>query len=290
MRRILLQLDTDPQPSSFDSIVAVDAGAEVLLRYAGVRPESVTPLVHGAIFTRGPSDLKNTAIFIGGSDVALGEEVCRAVTGAFFGPLRVSVLLDSNGANTTACAAVLRVRQHVDLSSARCLVLGGTGPVGRRVAFLLAREGAEVLLGSRSRERAERVWTEIAGRLSHARGKGVETGTAEGLSAALDGVHVVVACGAAGVQLLPRAAWAGREGLRVLVDLNAVPPAGIEGVEPQDKGVEREGVICYGAIGVGGLKMKIHRAAIQKLFEANDLVLDVSEIYELGTALLSAES
>ena len=70
-----------------------------------------------------------------------------------------------------------------------------------------------------------------------------------------------------------------------LVDLNAVPPAGIEGVEAKDKGAEREGAICYGALGAGGLKMKIHRAAIQQLFTRNDLVLDAEDIFAIGQKL-----
>ena len=104
-KRILLQLDTDPQPSTFDAVVAVDAGADVLLRHGGVTPRTVVPLVHGAMFTRGGPDLAGTAVFVGGSDVAAAEEVCAAVRGAFFGPVRVSVLLDPSGANTTAAAA-----------------------------------------------------------------------------------------------------------------------------------------------------------------------------------------
>ncbi|MBX3440488.1 MAG: bifunctional NADP-dependent methylenetetrahydromethanopterin dehydrogenase/methylenetetrahydrofolate dehydrogenase, partial [Planctomycetaceae bacterium] len=106
MKRILIQLDTDPLPSSFDRVVAIDAGADEVFAYGGVTPENVTPLVHGAIFTRGPQELKNTAIFIGGSDVAAGEMLLDAVSNVFFGPMRVSVMMDSNGSNTTAAAAV----------------------------------------------------------------------------------------------------------------------------------------------------------------------------------------
>src|SRR5580692_10294434 len=97
--RILIQLDVDPQPSVFDGVVAVDAGVEHLFRHGGVTPDAVRELVHGAMFTRGPSDLRSTAIFVGGSDVGRAEAVFEAVTRAFFGPFRVSVLFDSNGSN-----------------------------------------------------------------------------------------------------------------------------------------------------------------------------------------------
>ena len=72
-RRILIHLDSDPQPSVFDRVVAVDAGTEELFSYGAVTLEQVTGLVHGAIFTRSPADLASTAIFIGGSDVAAGR-------------------------------------------------------------------------------------------------------------------------------------------------------------------------------------------------------------------------
>ena len=154
-KRILIQLDSDPQPSSFDSVVAIDAGVDHLLRYGGVQVTSVVPLVHGAMFTRGGDDLKNTAIFIGGSDVDEAERLLAACQEAFFGPVRVSLMLDANGCNTTASAAVVAASRHVDLAGAKAVVLGGTGPVGRRVAQLLASDGANVTLTSRSLDRAD---------------------------------------------------------------------------------------------------------------------------------------
>src|SRR6266481_5500655 len=130
-RTILIQLDSDPQPSVFDRVVAIDAGADEVFSYGGVRPEQVRDLVHGAIFTRGPKDLKRTALFIGGSDVAAGErllEEARKHLLPQFG-LRVSILLDANGANTTAAAAVRVAARHLDLHGLPVLLLGGTGPV-----------------------------------------------------------------------------------------------------------------------------------------------------------------
>src|SRR5262245_50353593 len=103
-RKILIQLDTDRHPSASARVVAIDAGVEELFSYGGVKPDQVAGLVHGAIFTRGPRDLKRTALFIGGSNVEAGEallaEAIKAMIPAF--GLRVSVLLDANGANTTA--------------------------------------------------------------------------------------------------------------------------------------------------------------------------------------------
>jgi methylenetetrahydrofolate/methylenetetrahydromethanopterin dehydrogenase (NADP+) len=286
-RKILVQLDTDPQPSVFDRVVAVDAGVDVLFTHHGVKPDQVQALVHGAIFTRGAKDLKSTAVFVGGSDVAAGEAVLHAVRNSFvpqYG-LSVSVMLDSNGSNTTAAAAVRAASKHMDLGQARALVLGGTGPVGQRVARLLARQGADVRIGSRSIDRAQAVAASIRAALPYARVEAAgATSPADGPKA-LEDRTLVIAAGAAGAVLLPGKARAAAKDLHLMIDLNAVPPAGIEGIEVTDKAVDRDGVICYGAIGVGDTKMKIHRAAVAQLFEKNDLVFDAEEIYDLALRL-----
>jgi hypothetical protein len=286
-RKILIQFDCDVHPSAFDRIAAIDAGVEELLSYGAVQPDAVRHLIYGAIFTRGPKDLKHTAVFIGGSDVAQGEAILEAARGSFFGPLRVSIMLDPNGANTTAAAAVLAARKHHALDGALALVLGGTGPVGQRVIYLLASEGASVHVGSRRRERAEGICQAIQHKVPHARLVPFSTATADDLAAALAGVQIVIAAGAPGVVLLPRAVRTACKTLAVVVDLNAVPPPGIEGVESTDAGMERDRVKSYGAIGVGGIKMKIHKAAIVHLFQSNDMVLDAREIYEIGKTVIA---
>lgn len=283
--RILLQLDCDVQPSSFDSVVAIDAGVDQLLRYGGVQVTSVTPLVHGVMFTRGGDDLRNTAIFIGGSDVDDAERLLAACRDAFFGPVRVSLMLDANGCNTTASAAVVAAARHVELRGAKAVVLGGTGPVGRRVAMLLASDGAEVLLTSRSRERAEHACREITDRLDAANIKPKSIGSLRDAEGVLHPAEIVIACGAAGVELVSESLMTSLPALKVAIDLNAVPPSGIGGLKVTAKGEAFGRGVGYGAIGVGGLKMKTHRAAIQSLFEANDRVLDAAEIYSIAKSI-----
>ena len=286
-RRILIQLDTDMQPSVFDRVVAVDSGVEELFSYGGVRPEQVRDLVHGAIFTRDVKDLPHTAVFIGGSDVTAGERLLEEVKKHLlpqFG-LSVSVFLDSNGANTTAAAAVRAAARHLDLSKTTATVLGGTGPVGQRVAFLLAQQGAHVRVGSRQRDRAAQVCERIRQRVQRGELEPVAAGDPASVAAALEGRELVVAAGAAGVVLLPQQVRQACPALRVAIDLNAVPPLGIEGVQVMDKAAPLDGVTAYGAIGVGKTKMKVHKAAIAKLFEANNLVLDVEEIYQIACGI-----
>jgi hypothetical protein len=283
--KILIQLDGDAHASVFDAVVAIDSEVDHLLQYHDIEPTRVRELVHGAMFTRGPQDLKSTAIFIGGSNVTMGERLLDCVKKCFFGPMRVSVMLDANGANTTAAAAVLAARKHLDLKGATVAVLGGTGPVGQRAARLLAQEGALVRVCSRDLEKAQNVCDLLGEKVPrqllspHAAGNSLQT------AQVVADCQVIIAAGAAGVELLGEEARQAAKALKVAIDLNAVPPAGIAGVDLQDKAKDRDGVICYGALGVGGTKMKIHKAAIKKLFDANDGVLDAEEIYELGKSL-----
>ena len=288
MKRLLLHLDTSAQPSVFDRIVAYDAGAEEVLSYAGVTADSVRDLVHGAMFTRGPKDLHHTAIFIGGASMSAGQQMLAAVQKTFFGPLRVSVMLDSNGSNTTAVAAVAKLTQTIgDVRGRRAVVVAGTGPVGMRAAGLLARAGASVAITSRHHDEAERVAVEIRTRF----GGAVETIVVPDPSrvgAALGTAELLLNAGPAGVQLVPRDAWANLPNLRVVADLNAVPPLGIEGVEVTDAGVDRHHAKVFGAIGVGSFKMKVHKRCVAKLFERNDLVLDAESIGDVARELLQS--
>jgi hypothetical protein len=289
MQTILIQLDTDAHPSVFDRVIAVDAGAEHVFSYGGVTPDQVQGLVHGAIFTRGPRQLRNTAIFLGGSDVQAGETLLRQVEASFFGPMRVSVMMDSNGSNTTAAAAVLAAAESLQLDGCRAVVLGGTGPVGQRVAQLLAMSGSTVGVVSRSVDRAQAVCNRIEQLLPNAPSSLPVAGDgSEALVQACAHAQLIVAAGASGVEFLTCEQWQGLEHLKVAIDLNAVPPTGLGGIEVGDRKVDRAGVVCYGAIGVGATKKKIHFAALQRLFEANDLVLDTEAIYRIGAQLVAA--
>ena len=278
--KILIQLDTDTQPSSFDSIVAADAGVDHLLRYGSITPENVVPTLHGAMFTRGGEGLKNTAIFIGGSDVSAGEALLRKTQETFFGPVRVSVMLDSAGCNTTATAAVLAAANHRSLLGTNALVLAATGPVGIRVCRLLAGQGACVLAGSRREDRAAAICERITENMPDAKVSPVQIDSPDKLSKAIEDVEVVISAGSEGIQLLPASIRESAKDLRVVIDLNAVPPLGVEGIAVHDRAAAYGDAICYGAIGVGGTKMKIHKAAIQSLFERNDLCLDAETIFQ----------
>jgi hypothetical protein len=284
--KILIQLDVDPQPSVFDGVVAVDSGVDHLFRHGGVTPAAVRDLVHGALFTRGPDELNSTAIFVGGSSVAAAEAVLDAVKKTFFGPFKVSVLFDANGANTTAAAAVLAALESLDgsLEGVPCVVLAATGPVGQRAARLLCKLQASVSVCSRSLDRA----ATLAKSLGDTTGCPVTafaSTSSQEVATALKVAKVVISAGAAGVTLLPQSVWQDLPELKTLIDLNAVPPLGIEGVDATDRKTPRGKCLAWGALGVGRTKMKIHKKAIQELFTSNDRFLDADQVLDLGRSL-----
>jgi hypothetical protein len=287
MKKLLYQFDTDALPSVFDNVVANDGGADHVAAYGGVTTENVGGLVEGAIFTRGPKDKKNTAIFIGGGRMADGEALLAAVRAKFFGNFRVSVMFDCNGSNTTAAAAVAWLAHGRSLAGKRAVVLGGTGPVGQRAAALLALEGARVAIAGRKLAATQAVCDSLKARFGSDIAA-VETGDNAQRAAALEGVAIVIATGAAGITLLDAAAWRNNASLELVADANASPPAGIEGVGMSDRGLESHGKILYGPLGFGALKLALHRACIGRLFERNDQVLDAAEIYAIAKSMIPA--
>jgi len=285
MLKLLLQLDSSRLPSVFDQVVAYDAGAERIMSQGGVTEGEVRDLVLGCIFTRSPKDMKNTAIFIGGADMSAGEKLLAAVTKAFFANFRVSTMLDSNGSNTTAVAAVVKITKALggSVKGRKIVVTAGTGPVGTRAAGLFAKAGADVVITSRKPEDGVRVSAEICKRFGGTV-KSVPLREPSQAAAAIEGAEVLLNAGPAGVMLIPRDAWAGK--LKAVVDLNALPPLGVEGVDVNDDGAIREGAIAFGALGVGNFKMKLHKECIARLFTRSDLVLDAETIEDVAKELM----
>jgi hypothetical protein len=284
MKKLLFQFDTDIHPSVFDTVVAYDGGADHVIGHGGLTPANIEALVQGTIFTRAPKDKKNTAIFVGGSDMVAGQELFTAIQKYFFPGFQVSVMLDSNGSNTTAAAAVAKLASSGVLAGKKAVVLGGTGPVGQRAAAMLAQEGAQVTITGRTLQRAVLACDNMKSRFNvdltpaeafdnNARGKAIEH------------ANIVLATGAAGIQLLDPEHWQNNPNIELMADANATPPIGIGGTDVMDKGNDRHGKIVWGAIGFGALKLTLHRACIAKLFEDNKQVFDAENIFALAKAM-----
>jgi methylenetetrahydrofolate/methylenetetrahydromethanopterin dehydrogenase (NADP+) len=289
VKKVLLQLDTDEHPSPFDAIVAHDAGVDVLLSHGGVKAESARALAQDAFFTRGVDDLNTMAVWVGGKDVAAGEEIFAQVQKAFFGPFRVSVMLDSNGCNTTAATTIARIAKARDLAGSRAVVLG-LGAVGLRSAVLLQKEGADVAVAALPSELFgdDRPYHRPRG-LAVAQGLGLdarEPADRAELEALLDGAQVILSAGPAGVPVLRRDFWVQHPTIELLADYNAAEPLGIEDTKATDDMAEYDGKLVLGALAIGGPKMKVHKTCVRRLFESNDQVLDTDAVYAIARELV----
>ena len=289
MKRILLQLDTEEHPSPFDAIVAHDADVDVLLSHGNVKPEDARALAQDAFFTRGPDDLKNTAIWVGGKQVGAGEEVFAEVQKAFFGPFKVSVMLDSNGCNTTAATTIARIAKDYDLDGKRAVVLG-LGSVGLRSAVLLQKEGCEVVMAALPSDLFgdERPYRRPRG-LDAAEKLGLDTREPKDrseLEATLDGAQIALSAGPAGIEVLREDFWSEHPSIELLADYNAADPLGLEGTEANDDLADYDGKLVLGALAIGGPKMKVHKTCIRRMFETNDKVFDTDTVYEVAKELV----
>ncbi len=285
MKKLLFQFDTDDHPSVFDTIVAYDGGADHVIGHGNVTPENVTPLVEGTIFTRAPKEKKNTAIFVGGSDMNAGEKLFSAVQKNFFYDFRVSVMLDSNGSNTTAAAGIAKLLSSGEIKGKKAVVLAGTGPVGQRAAIMLAKEGAsEVIISSRQLAHAKQACADMK-KSFDVDIKAAEAADNDSRGKLIESAEVVFATGAAGVELLKPEHWENNDNIELMADANATPPIGIGGTDMMDRGENRNGKIIWGAIGFGTLKLALHRACIEKLFESNNQLFDAEEIFTLAKTM-----
>ena len=286
MKKILIQLDTDPHPSAFDAIAAYDADVDVVVGYGEITAENLEGVVQGAIFPRGPDGLASTAFWVGGSKVRDGEAVFEAAQKLFFKPFNPSIMLDSDGSNTTAAAAVACVRNAATLEGTRAAVIG-VGPVGLRTSELLRREGADVTMFTFPPDVMEGGHRRASG-IPVAQEAGfevVEPASSDELDEALAGHAAVFAAGPAATQILRRSGWA-QEGMRVVVDYSAAEPVGIEGVDRGDNLEEEDGVLKLGALAVGGPKMKLQKACIRTMFETKGTVLDLEAVYDVALDVL----
>jgi hypothetical protein len=289
VKRILLQLDTEEHPSPFDAIVAQDADVDVLLSHGNVKREDARALAQDAFFTRGPDDLKNTAIWVGGKHVAAGEEIFAEVQKAFFGPFKVSVMLDSNGCNTTAATTIARIAKSYDLDGKRAVVLG-LGSVGLRSAVLLQKEGCEVIVAALPSDLFgdERPYRRPRG-LDAAETLGLDTREPKDrseLEATLEGAQIALSAGPAGIEVLREDFWSEHPSLELLADYNAADPLGLEGTKATDDLVDHDGKLVLGALAIGGPKMKVHKTCIRRMFESNDKVFDTDTVYEVAKELV----
>lgn len=296
---ILHLLTPGPQVSPFDVNMAADAGYPILVPYCHVTLEGVAGLVQDAIFSRGPKGAARTGLFIGGRDVLLADEMTQRARQAMVPPFIVSLCADPSGAYTTAAAlaacteAALQRDGGKGLDGTQVLLLGGSGPVGRIAAVLCARAGARVTLGSHRGKDAASDAAAATGARFGVPLQAAETSSEKALRSALAEAEVVAGVAGAGAQVASAADLASAARLRVAVDLNAVPPAGLEGVGAMDdvKPLAGTSAVAIGALAVGNVKYQVQHRLLTRMREAErPVVLGFDEAFATAREVLAEKA
>ena len=270
-RRLLYILTAGKHASPFDVSMGHDAGFDAVHPYASVSAEEVRGLTQDLMFARGPKGAAATALFVTSADLEAAEAMYRAAQGSLFDPFRIHVMVDPKGGYTTAAALFARTaeaaRRHGlgDAAGRSVLVLAGTGGVGRAAAALYASAGARVRLTSRDAARAAAAARSIRD-LFGVDVEGCACRSEEETRALAAGAEVILGTGAAGVRLLTGASLASLRGPKIVADVNAVPPGGIEGLDPRDREKTlAPGVVGLGALVIGELKNKVESSLLRDM-------------------------
>ena len=298
-RSILHMLDPMPNNSPFDINMAMDAGFDVLMPYSNVKLDSIYRLTQDAIFSRSPSGVKRTGIFIGGRDLALALDMLTTAQQAMVPPFEVSVFADPSGAFTTAAALVacvekeLKTKHGKELKDCKALVFGGTGPVGIATGIIAALAGAETyLVDHLSKDTAQDVANAYNRRFACTLKAAVASNDAEKAKLIAD-ADIVFCAAKAGIQVLNAAVLKAATHLKVAGDVNAVPPLGIEGVKRNDLGVplinaiNATGAVGVGALAVGNVKYQLQNEMLKMMLETTKPVyLDFRQAFDKARELV----
>lgn len=293
---ILHMFTPTPNVSPFDVNMAYDAGYNAVMPYANVSLDQVGALTQDAIFSRGAKGVKRTGIFIGGREIGLAADMLDAAKRAMVPPFEVSVFADPSGAFTTAAGMVACVEKQLkkihqtDLSGKNVVVLGGTGPVGAAAAVLASQAGARVRIASHTSATRARMTSEVV----NARyGVTTQPGDASVVDAKLDMIKdadIILGAAKAGIQVLSTLDLAQANRLLVAADVNAVPPAGIEGVGMMDDGVMFSvgsgKAVAIGALAIGNIKYQVQRGLLEAMIVAEKpLYIDFRDAFAAARKL-----
>jgi methylene-tetrahydromethanopterin dehydrogenase len=284
--------------SPFDASMALDAGYDAVIPYTHVEVAEVRGLVQDAMFSRPPKLALRTAFFIGGKNATLALAMLKAAKEAMFAPFEVSVLADPAGSFTTAAAMVALVERTLQdrkgraLAGLRVAVFGATGVVGFASAVICAQAGAKVtLVGYDGPDRVKRSAEEIKKRFDvdadHSDGS-TEAQKAEILADA----DVVFSTAKAGLQVISKALIDSAPDLLAIADVNAVPPAGVEGLDLGAKGepVGAQGALGIGPMTVGNVKYKTEAGLFRRMIEAKKAVaLDFRHAFVLAREIVAGD-
>ncbi len=294
---LLFFLDTDRIASPFDVCMAYDAGFNAVIPYENVTPKDAKKIVQDAIFSRGPKAVKHTCFFIGGKDVGKAEEISEVVKNTMFPPFEASIIIDPGGAYTTAAAAVAKVEEAIashklgSLEDKTCAVFG-TGVVGRIIAVLLTRLGCDVMILSLNpkREHGDEYAAKLAEDLRNRYGadvQGIFAPTPAKKLEVLKKAEVIFCAATRGVRVIEKKLLKKLKLLKIMADINAIPPLGIEGIKLEDDMREiMPGLFGVGALTIGRLKHKVEKEMLKEVRRNGKGTYNYNLALELSRKLL----
>lgn len=298
-RSILHMFDPMPNNSPFDINMALDAGFDVLMPYSNVKLESIQNLTQDAIFSRSPSGIKKTALFIGGRDIGLAIDMLEATKPAMVPPFEVSVFADPSGAYTTAAALVACVEKALlqvhgkALKDCKALVFGGTGPVGIATGIIVSLQGAKTALVDHLSVDTANDAAKQYNRRFGANMTGAVARTDAEKSSLIEGADLIFCTAKAGIRVLSATVLSNARQLKVAGDVNAVPPAGIEGVATKDMAAplvyanQSLNAVGVGALAVGDVKYKLQQELLKSLLETEKpIFIDFRAAFEKARSLV----
>jgi methylene-tetrahydromethanopterin dehydrogenase len=278
--------------SPFDVNMAFDAGFDKVMPYTSVSLDDVSALTQDAIFSRSPSGVKREAIFFGGRDVGLAVDMQNAAKAAMFAPFAVSTMSDPSGAFTTSGALLAKISQHLAsshdaLAKQTIAIFGASGTVGSTAALIAAAQGANVkLVAHAGVDRMQHHADQLHKKYGYTF-EVVDGASDKAKISILNSATVAIAAGPAGVQVLQIKHYINASSLKVMADVNAVSPAGIEGLDAQCDGVKlgNTNILGLGALAIGQLKYVTQHKLLQQLLQGDNPVhLDYHYAFNIACA------
>jgi len=269
--KILYFFDTDDYCSPFDINMGYDAGFDVVLPFSKMTADRVEKLVQDAMFSRRVG--APTVYFVGGSNVEESDKIANVVLNALVPPFESPVIIDPRGAHTTGSAIVAKTieiaRMHRinGLANKKLVILGGTGPVGQICALIGSKLQAKVYLTSRREKAVKSIATELMIKAGNGASQinGVVVITDEEKFEVLKEADIIWSVGKAGIQMVSKELMESLPSKKIVVDLNLVPPYGIEGIKPNFNNKEfYPGIYGIGALDIGRLKYKIENKILKE--------------------------
>ena len=295
---IMHMITTAKNLSPFDVNMAYDAGWDKCVPYISIETNEVEGLVQDAIFSR-PPGINKTGIFVGGRDPHKAIEMLNICKKSLVPPFTLSGFADPSGAFTTAAGMIAKVEDALknnfdkDFSGQNVVVFGGTGPVGCIAGVLAASAGAEVIIMGRKKEKCE----ELAQfcKENYLDSSAVISGAAnEEFDSHINQVDVVLASGAAGIQLVSEEQLKVATNLKVAADVNAVPPSGVAGLDAMQDCKEltasSSGALGIGALAIGQVKYQAQSKLLKKMITSEQPVfLDFNDALEFAREYVSSK-